>query len=135
MVLKLKNYLILIILALCLSGCVSVKLMLINSTDTKIGQNIITLNKSYLAYETNPVDYIMSLQNMRTSLIIEKDAKKQSELCDTWLDEIDKLYTLMNEITSGAIDEWDIFVKLSDSNNFITGSINEQNTKLKSKEK
>jgi hypothetical protein len=109
--------------------------MLINSTDTKIGQNIITLNKSYLAYETNPVDYIMSLQNMRTSLIIEKDAKKQSELCDTWLDEIDKLYTLMNEITSGAIDEWDIFVKLSDSNNFITGSINEQNTKLKSKEK
>jgi hypothetical protein len=135
MVLKLKNYLILIILALCLSGCVSVKLMLINSTDTKKGQNIITLNKSYLAYETNPVDYIMSLQNMRTSLIIEKDAKKQSELCDTWLDEIDKLYTLMNEITSGAIDEWDIFVKLSDSNNFITGSINEQNTKLKSKEK
>jgi hypothetical protein len=135
MVLKLKNYLILIILALCLSGCVSVKLMLINSTDTKIGQNIITLNKSYLAYETNPVDYIMSLQNMRTSLIIEKDAKKQSELCDTWLDEIDKLYTLMNEITSGAIDECDIFVKLSDSNNFITGSINEQNTKLKSKEK
>jgi hypothetical protein len=83
MVLKLKNYLILIILGLCLSSCVSVKLMPINSTDAKIGQSIITLNKSYLAYETNPVDYIMSLQNMRTSLIVEKDAKKQSELCDT----------------------------------------------------
>jgi hypothetical protein len=50
------------------------------------------------------------------------------------LDEIDKLYTLMNEITSGVIDEWDIFVKLSDSNNFIIGSINEQNIKLKTEE-